>query len=183
MTQRNVIEAAKIGDLTALVTALANGADVNERDDSGWTALCWAAGKGDVSVVTALLEGGADVTAVGRDQRTPLMIAKAASRTDAAAALTAAEKERGVWQDPLASCQYCKAYALRDLRAFDRWREPAGDGAAASLTDDDVVYVHQDFSVTRSMWHGEDVLFDEATPEWKAFCGSRLALAIPADVL
>ena len=126
-----------------------------------------------------LLARGADVTLTGRDNRTPLMIAKAAGRDEAARLLTEAEQQRGVWEDPRTTREYCKAYYASDLQGF------AGGAPAALLAraSDDVVYVHQDFTVTQSMWHGEDVLVDVVTPEWRAFCEDTLGFALPADLL
>ena len=40
---------------------LDNGADVNVTDESGWTALSRASGRGDAEIVTLLLKKGADV--------------------------------------------------------------------------------------------------------------------------
>jgi hypothetical protein len=33
------------------------------------------------------------------------------------------------------------------------------------------------------MWHGESVLYDDASPEWTAFCEQQLDFAIPEDLL
>lgn len=52
--------AAKSGDVTALQQAIANGADVNYQDDSGWTALMWAAHFHHLDAVAALFDLGAD---------------------------------------------------------------------------------------------------------------------------
>jgi hypothetical protein len=49
------------GDLEALKRLLAQGADVNARDEQGRTALMQAARRGDAAMVRALLEAGADV--------------------------------------------------------------------------------------------------------------------------
>ena len=151
-----------------------------------------------MELVWPLLDRGADVTKTGRDNRSPLMIAKTADRKEAADLLTEAEKDRGVWEDPRETRPYCKAYYLRDLRRFGTWCEKAaasygnGDGATAavkdekdsgSLTAESIVYVHQDFTVTRSMWHGEDIVFDEVTPDWRVFCERDLEFDIPEDLL
>lgn len=192
MSETKVIEAAKDGDRDTLETLLDGGADINEQDEEhGWTALCWASGAGDVETVKLLLEKGADVTLTGRDNRTPLMIAKAADRKEVAKILTEKEKELGVWEDPRETQPYCKAYYLKDLRQFDDWSEIATeplveedeDEEPRPAQDDDIVYIHQDFTVTESMWHGEDVIVDEVTPEWKTFCESKLEFAIPEDQL
>lgn len=196
MSETKVIEAAKNGDRETLEKLLDEGADVNEQDEHGWTPLNWAAGAGDVETVQLLLDKGADVTKTGRDNRTPLMIAKAADRKDVAKILTEKEKELGVWEDPRETQPYCKAYYLKDLRQYDSWSdiateptvevEEAEEGEEAETReaqDDDIVYVHQDFTVTESMWHGEDVIVGEVTPEWKEFCQSKLEFAIPEDLL
>lgn len=33
------------------------------------------------------------------------------------------------------------------------------------------------------MWHDEDVVFDQVTPEWKDFCEHMLEFAVPDDIL
>lgn len=181
MSDHELIPAVQSGDVEEVKRRLAAGADVDERDDQGWTPLNWAAGRGDAAMVEALLEGGADVTLTGRDLRTPLAIAKAAGRDEVAELLTAAEKERGVWEDPASTRPYCRAYPLQELRGFAAF-EVGGDGGG-ELADDDVVYLHQDFTVTRSMWHGEEVLFADVDEAWKSFCRDELEFAIPADLL
>jgi ankyrin repeat protein len=195
MSEGKVIAAVVGGDAEELADLLAAGGDVNEQDEQGWTPLAWAAGRGDAEAVKVLLAHGADVTLTGRDNRTPLMIAKAASRTEVAEALTEAEIARGVWVDPRETQPYCRAYYLRDLRRFDGWSENhlqgpeegstngADPGEEGPLDDEAIVYVHQDFTVTRSMWHDEDVLFDQVTPEWRDFCEGELEFAVPSDVL
>ncbi|HVR09602.1 MAG TPA: ankyrin repeat domain-containing protein [Thermoanaerobaculia bacterium] len=196
----DVIDAAKSGDVEALTRLLAAGGAVNQRDDQGWTPLNWAAGRGDVPMLRLLLDRGADITLTGRDNRTPLMIAKAAGRKEVAAALTAAEQTAGIWLDPRLTRSYCKAFYLRDLRGFPGWSEAGGDAkqesssanggrqpeaplVAAPLVADDIVYLHQDLTVTRSMWHGEESIFDAVTPDWREFCTATLAFEIPEDLL
>jgi len=201
MSDPDLIEAARSGDQDTLRSLLGDGADVHTADDQGWTPLNYAAGRGDAAAVRLLLEHGADPTRTGRDLRTPLMIARAAGRNEVAAILTEAEKERGVWEDPRTTRPYCKAYHLRDLRAFDGWTEPEAPPAEAggeatdesdgdadaeapeALTDESIVYVHQDFTVTRSMWHDEDVIFDAVSQAWRDFCRGPLEFAIPEDLL
>lgn len=192
MSEHKVIEAAKNGDREALEKLLAEGADVNEQDENGWTPLNWAAGAGDADSVRFLVDQGADVTKTGRDNRTPLMIAKAASRKEVARILTEKEQELGVWEDPRETQPYCKAYYLKDLRQYDQWgdiatepthRDEKGNDTGEPATDEDIVYVHQDFTVTESMWHGEDVVVGEVSPEWRQFCEQELEFAIPEDLL
>ncbi|MDB4951188.1 MAG: Ankyrin [Gemmatimonadetes bacterium] len=185
MAEQPVIEAAKAGDAAAAERALSDGAGVDERDERGWTALCWAAGGGEAALVRLLIDRGADVTLTGTDSRTPLMIAKAAGRTEVAELLTAAEQGRGVWQDPGETRKHCKGYRVGDLRQYDGWSESRVQAAAEedALADEDVIYLHHDLTVTRSIWPGEQVIFTGGTPEWRSYCERTLGFALPADLL
>jgi hypothetical protein len=192
MSDLQLIEAVKSGDLAGVEAQLGAGADPDQRDDQGWTPLCWAAGKGDVALVRALLDAGADAFATGRDLRTPYMIALAAGHAEAVRMLRAAEDEaRPDRERP--ERLYCKAYPLASLKQFPALAEKVdasaasgnGDGQAAGgskLADEDVVFIHQDYSVTRSMWHGEDVVFDGAAPQWREFCETTLGFKVPDDL-
>jgi hypothetical protein len=180
-----LIEAVKSGERQAVENLLRQGEDVNQQDEQGWTALNWAAGQGDVDTVELLLAHGADVARTGRDLRTPLLIAKAAGRREVADVLAAAEQRLGIWEDPRQTRPYCRAYYLRDLRRYRGWTEAAaGSGEGGQpLGEESIVYLHQDFTVTRSMWHGEDVLRNEVDDAWRRFCEEQLAFAIPDDLL
>jgi hypothetical protein len=188
-----LIEAAANGDTKTLRELLQGGAAVDAQDEQGWTPLCWAAGRGDAAAVRLLLEHGADVTLAGRDQRTPLRIARAAERREVVEILAEAERSRGVWVDPRAGQPYCRAYYLGELRRFREWSEsrlnwrepsaPEGGAGDAALTDDDIAYLHQDFTVTKSMWHEESVIFNRVTPEWRAFCEAELGFAVSEELV
>jgi len=56
---------------------LAAGAEVNAKDEDGWTALMWAARMGSNDIVELLLSKGADVNAKDEDGTTALMYAAA----------------------------------------------------------------------------------------------------------
>lgn len=174
MAEQSVIEAVRAGDAAAAERALSGGASVDERDERGWTPLCWAAGAGEAALVRLLIDRGADVTLTGTDERTPLMIAQAAGRAEAADLLAAAEKARGVWRDPAETRTHCRGFRAGDLRRYGGW-SPA-DGADAPA-DDDILYLHQDFTVTRSIWPGEQVVFSDGTPEWRGYCARELGFA------
>jgi len=180
----SLIALVKSGDAARVEEALAGGADVHETDDQGWTPLNWAAGRGDAQTVGLLLEHGADVTRTGRDNRTPERIAKAAGHDQVVEMLVEAEKRAGVWQDPRETRPYCRAYPAGRLRAFEGVDlAPSGSGDSEPVADDDVVFLHQDFTVTRSMWHGEDVLLAEPEPAFKDYCRRKLDFSIPDDLL
>jgi ankyrin repeat protein len=71
-----VAEAAMKSDLAAVRKLIAQGADVNEPQGDGMTALHWAAEHGDSAMASALLKARANVKAVTRiGSYTPLHIA------------------------------------------------------------------------------------------------------------
>ena len=67
------------GDAAGVQTLLQSGADVNEPQPDGMTALHWAADRNDEGVAKLLLDAGGDVTARTRiGEYTPLLVASAA---------------------------------------------------------------------------------------------------------
>ncbi|HKP10955.1 MAG TPA: ankyrin repeat domain-containing protein [Blastocatellia bacterium] len=194
MGDLQLIDAVKAGDAVAAKELIASGIDVGQQDEQGWTPLNWAAGRGDIAIVKLLIENGADVFKVGRDQRTPYQIALAAGRVEVVEYLRQAEDRYPGDKPARVQRPYCKAYHLRDLRQFPTWAEvranwkaqPAADDGAggqdAALTDDDVVFIHQDFTVTQSMWHAENVIFDQVSREWEAYCTDVLNFKVPDDL-
>ena len=54
-----LIEAAKDGNMIVLKAALDKGADINARDENGWTALMWAKKNGHSEIVEYLKRRGA----------------------------------------------------------------------------------------------------------------------------
>jgi hypothetical protein len=73
---------------------------------------------------------------------------------------------------------YCRAYQLRDVRRFAGWTEPvpaeAETPTADLLSDDSVVFLHRDCSVTRTIWPREAILFAGGSEEWLRFCRDTL---------
>jgi ankyrin repeat protein len=80
-----LMQAVTRGDSKAIESLIKGGADVNAKDQKGWTALMMAAGacwndfplalaRWD-DIVKRLLVAGADVNARNREGETPLMIA------------------------------------------------------------------------------------------------------------
>lgn len=193
MDNARIIESIKAGDLAAIEALIAAGADLHQRDEHGWTPLNWAAGTGNTTMVRALVEAGADPFAVGRDQRTPYMIALAAGHIDVVRYLKAIEEKSGKAVAPEPR-KYCKAYHLGVLRNFPgfteerkNWKRPKdpvdGDNRNHELlSDNDVVFIHEDFTVTQAMWRGENIVFDSITPEWEQFCRAQLKFKVPDDI-
>ena len=70
-----VIEAVKAGDLDAVRTLIADGANVNARYGDGVTALHWAAHQNALDTAILLIEAGAAVNAANDLGATPLWLA------------------------------------------------------------------------------------------------------------
>ncbi|NJM72610.1 MAG: hypothetical protein HC862_22030 [Scytonema sp. RU_4_4] len=88
--------------------------------------------------------------------------------------------------------KYCKAYSLKTLRQFDQWAEYSEntrkekqevDGKEVEvnrvLTDDDFLYLQENYVVTDGIFKDENIIFDNVTPEWKEFCQKNLGFEIP----
>lgn len=190
-----LIEAVKEADAQKAAAEIEAGADVNAAgSEQEWTALNFAAGKGDLAMVELLVKSGADVFKTGRDNRTPYKIAVAAGHAEVARFLADAEKAAGGDEQRISSREsetrpYCKAYQLKNLRRFSGWSEgktnwKESDDAAnggESFSDEDIVFVHQDLTVTQSMFHNENVIMGNVTPEWTAFCTDDLGFKVPDD--
>ncbi len=58
-------------DDEGVILAISNGADLNELDDLGNSALHWAVMRGDIEIVKILLEAGADPNVISSDGYTP----------------------------------------------------------------------------------------------------------------
>lgn len=175
MNEPQLIEAAKAGDVNRVQALIEGGNDLEQKDDYGWTALNWASGRGDLAIVRLLLEAGANAVNSGRDLRTPYQIALAAAQVEVATLLQQAEQNSGIVSERSAR-PYCKAYPAKVFDQFTGWQ------TRQALEDDSVVYLHQDFSVTASMWHGEDVVFDRISDDWQSYCRDRLGFQVPTDL-
>jgi ankyrin repeat protein len=71
-----VADAAKKGDAAAVRAQIEKGADVNEAQGDGMTALHWAAHRGDATIATLLIDAGAKLDAGTRiGAYTPLHVA------------------------------------------------------------------------------------------------------------
>jgi ankyrin repeat protein len=194
MDDLSLIEAVKAGDYDRAEKLIQMGADINQQDEQGWTPLSFAAGKSDLAIVKLLFENGADVFKVGQDCRTPYMIALAAGRLSIAKYLSEAESQYAGRKPVPQDRKYCKAYLLEELRKFPKWNESRinwkkggnGNGAGhengdSPLTNDKIVFLHQDLTVTESVWHDENVIFNQIDPAWQEFCADSLKFKVPDD--
>jgi hypothetical protein len=78
--------------------------------------------------------------------------------------------------------KYCKAYKLEALRQFSGWTEKTPEDGS-TLTDEDICFVWDDFTVqAKSPFSEQGIIFDNVTPEWKAFCKDTLNFEIPEDL-
>jgi hypothetical protein len=102
--------------------------------------------------------------------------------------------------------KYCKAYPVGMFREFSGWKEnlqnlkrekPQGgmkrkkpQGGAQeeppqvetrrALTDDDHLYLQENFVVTDGIFIDENIIFDDVTPEWMDFCENTLKFEVPS---
>ena len=65
-----LLAAATNGDAAAAGELLQKGANIEAKDNLGWTPLIWAAYQGRTDVVTLLLEKGANIEAKGNAGQT-----------------------------------------------------------------------------------------------------------------
>ena len=68
-----LVEEARVGDLDAVIELVGKGANVNEKDNNGKTALMKASSNGNVEVIKTLIENGAKVDEKTNNGSTSLM--------------------------------------------------------------------------------------------------------------
>ena len=89
---RPVIDAASVGDTDTVRQLLRDGADANEAQGDGMTALHWAADRGDLAMAEVLIYAGANVEAGTRiGNYRPLHVASRNGHADVMQALLAAK--------------------------------------------------------------------------------------------
>lgn len=92
--------------------------------------------------------------------------------------------------------KYCKAYLLKDLRAYNGWVEKSQDArpekqeidgqeveAIRELTEDSIVYVQENYIVTDGILKDENIIFNDVTPDWIEYCQQSLKFEVPDDEL
>jgi ankyrin repeat protein len=75
--EKNIWQAASVGDLLALQSFLSNGVNVDVTDDEGYTPLMSAACRGQVGAMKMMLDNGAKLDESNLYGLTPLMSASA----------------------------------------------------------------------------------------------------------
>ena len=190
MDEKKLLEAVKAGNYASVKELIESGAEVNQPDKQGWTPLNWAAAKGNLEIVGLLLQHGADVFKAGRDQRTPAMIALAAGQAEVVKVLRQAEAQANGENATASERKYCRAYHIRDFRQYPGWTENKvdwkaeipgdafGDGSQ-ELSEDDIAFLHQDYTVTKSIGSDENVIFNPVDQQWKDFCSTVLNFKVP----
>lgn len=188
--ENKLIDAVRASNHGQLRSLLALGTNVNQNDDNGWTALSWAAAHGDIEIIRLLCESGADVVHKGKDQRTPYQIALAVSSASAARYLMMVEQKHSSnvatgRNHSSEQRSYCKAYPLRELQRFPGWQSQGAlksSVAAGLLSEDSLLFLHEDYRVSMSMWADGQVLFATESEEWRQFCHSVLNFNPPSDL-
>lgn len=176
MPELKLIEAVKAGDMATAAALIHHGEDIEQKDEYGWTALNWAAGKGETEIIAELLTAGADSANTGRDKRSAYRIALAAAHPDCAALLKDAATDT-VDEAALSGDEYARAYLAAELKQFPDWPKDSGN-----VADDEVVFLHGNLAVTRTFDSGKDVIFQSISPAWQAFCATQLNFRIPDDL-
>ena len=81
--------------------------------------------------------------------------------------------------------RYCKAYPIAKLHEFGDWakyyRGPE-KVVDSGNSDEDYLFLQENFTVTKGIFLDEDVVFDNVTSEWEDFCKNTLNFEVPADV-
>lgn len=88
--------------------------------------------------------------------------------------------------------QYCKAYLIKELRKFHKWKEKKENArtekkesngkeidAPRKLSSNDFLYLHENYVVTDGIFADENIIFDNITEDWKKFCENDLNFRIP----
>ena len=91
-----LIVAVQSKDAEQVRQLLVHGADPEQRDTEGCTALHWCADKGFIAGIKELVQAGADVNALDVDGMTPLHYAAQAGQKGAGIALVVAGADAGI---------------------------------------------------------------------------------------
>ena len=91
--------------------------------------------------------------------------------------------------------RYCKAYPIKNFRQYEQWTEnlenisiekqknnhskdDSGLEIKRVLTDDDFLYLQENYVVTDGIFKDKNIIFDDVTSEWKEFCQKTLKFEV-----
>ncbi|QMS92215.1 hypothetical protein HUN01_33220 [Nostoc edaphicum CCNP1411] len=82
--------------------------------------------------------------------------------------------------------KYCKAYLVKQFRQYPQWREQTENIRPQKevvdnrkLTDEDILYLQENYIVTDGIFQDENIIFNDITPEWQDFCHQTLKFELP----
>ncbi|MCC5602608.1 hypothetical protein [Nostoc favosum] len=82
--------------------------------------------------------------------------------------------------------KYCKAYLVKQFRQYPQWQEQTKNIRPQKevvdnreLTDEDILYLQENYVVTDGIFQDENIIFDDITPEWQDFCYQTLKFELP----
>lgn len=78
--------------------------------------------------------------------------------------------------------RYCKAYPIAKLHEFGDWSKYYRGPEKAVNSDEDFLFLQENFTVTKGIFQDEEIVFDNVTSEWEDFCKNTLNFEVPADV-
>lgn len=88
--------------------------------------------------------------------------------------------------------RYCKAYPIEQLEAYPSWQEHAQPIEKDTATDDTsederelagkIVYLQENYVVTRGIYKDEGIIFDAVSDAWKQFCTEQLEFVLPKEL-
>jgi ankyrin repeat protein len=156
---KQLLEAVDKGRLSLVIELLKKGADVNDKDDDGQTALHRAVAKGHKSLTVALIALGADLGEKDAKGRTPMMLAAEAGNADVLGLLLAPDAASGMAKDALG---LAGAELKINLQGFgDRLK-----GAVSSAQDQTDGEGRTPLMLAAAKGHSECVKRLLPTPEW-----------------
>ena len=131
-SQIHLFVAARGNDIKAVQWLLANGAEVNAKNDNGWTPLHGAATKNASEAAAVLLANGAEVNAKRENGWTPLYLAAHENASEAAAVLLANGAEVNV-----TSNGWTPLYMVAFRNASEAAAVLLANGAEVNVKDND----------------------------------------------
>ena len=78
--------------------------------------------------------------------------------------------------------RYCKAYPIAKLQEFGDWARQVTKDVKEVVSEDDYLFLQENFTVTKGIFLDEEIVFDNITSEWEDFCKNTLNFEVPADV-